>query len=65
MNTIRNTSTGADFATYGDLKERAEADCKYMNETEVKFGRPPIFEVITTASAKPARAVENDEGVTP
>ncbi|MET3916870.1 hypothetical protein ABID97_003652 [Variovorax sp. OAS795] len=56
MIAIHNTATGKDFATYGDLKERAEADCKYMNETELKFGRPAIYAVIDL-SAKRASSV--------
>ncbi|QSI31488.1 hypothetical protein GNX71_18650 [Variovorax sp. RKNM96] len=41
---IRNTATTQLIATYGLLKDRAAADCAYMNETELKYGRAAIFE---------------------
>lgn len=50
---IYNSATNSETATYGDLKERADIDCKYMNETELKYARPAIYSV-TTARQYPA-----------
>ena len=56
MNSIRNTATGLLVVAYGDLKDRAAIDCAYMNKTELKYGRPAIFEVATDTAPQPMPA---------
>jgi hypothetical protein len=65
MNSIRNTATGLLVVAYGDLKERATIDCAYLNKTELRYGRPAIFEVTTETTSQPrppAPVVEESAG---